>query len=318
MIKEGLLSLSRSSLAETLVTETPLRAMSRRFVPGETIDSLAEAARAANAEGLSVTANYLGEEEHDRKSAEAAVDAYVGLLDRIQEEDLDAGISVKLSQLGEQIGDDFLLENVTRILHRASEAEAFVRLDMESSEHTRSTLEIFEELWSRGHRRVGVVLQAYLRRTRSDIRKMNDLGASVRLCKGAYSEPKRIAYQSRDGIKESFLQSMELLLSEGSSPGIATHDDELIRATCHFAAHNGVGPEEFEFQMLHGVRRDLQRRLVADGWKVRVYIPFGESWYPYLARRLAERPANILLLAGSVIRESPVGFLLPDSNGSGR
>ncbi|MDX1566204.1 MAG: proline dehydrogenase family protein [Longimicrobiales bacterium] len=318
MIKEGLLSLSRSSLAETLVKETPLRAMSRRFVPGETLDALLEAARKANEEGLKVTANYLGEEEHDRASAEAAVETYVGLVDRIQEEGLDAGLSVKPSQLGETIGRDFLLENLTRILHRAGEAEVFVRLDMESSEHTEATLEAFEELWSRGHRGVGVVLQAYLRRTEGDIRRMNELGASVRLCKGAYSEPKDIAYQGREKVKERFRECMKLLLTHGTRPAIATHDDELIRATSRFAAHSGTHPESFEFQMLHGVRRDLQRRLVSDGWRIRVYIPFGESWYPYLARRLAERPANILLLAGSVIRESPVGFLLPDSNGGER
>ncbi|MFW5904920.1 MAG: proline dehydrogenase family protein [bacterium] len=318
MIREGLLSLSRSSLAETLIKETPLRAMSRRFVPGETVEDLVEAARKANADGLKVTVNYLGEEEHDRASAEAAVETYVGLVDRIQQEGLDSGLSVKPSHLGEAVGREFLLENLTRILHRAGEADLFVRMDMESSEHAETTLDVFEELWSRGHRGVGIALQAYLHRTEDDIRRMNELGASVRLCKGAYSEPKEIAYQGRQKVKERFLECMKLLLAEGTRPTIATHDDELIRATSRFAAHNGVHPESFEFQMLHGVRRDLQRRLVSDGWRVRVYIPFGESWYPYLARRLAERPSNILLLAGSVIRESPLGFLLPDSNGGRR
>lgn len=318
MIKQSLLSLSRSSLAEALVKETPLRAMSRRFVPGETVDALVEAAREANGQGLSVTANYLGEEQHDRESAEAAVDTYVGLIDRIQAEGLDAGLSVKPSQLGETIGRGFLLENVTRLLHRAEEAGTFVRFDMESSEHTDGTLKAFEELWSRGHRRIGVVLQAYLRRTEEDVRRMNELGASVRLCKGAYDEPRKIAFQGRDEIRESFVRCMELLLRDGFEPALATHDDTLLRAAASFAARHGIAPEEFEFQMLHGVRRDLQDRLVADGWSVRVYLPFGESWYPYLTRRLAERPANILLLAGSVIRESPVGFLMPDSNGGRR
>lgn len=318
MIKESLLSLSRSSLAETLVKETPLRAMSRRFVPGESVDTLVEAAREANRDGLKITANYLGEEQHDRQSAEAAVDTYVGLVDRIQADGLDAGLSIKPSQLGESIDRAFLLENVERILHRAGEAGIFVRLDMESSEHTESTLEAFETLWDRGHRRVGVVLQAYLRRTESDVRRMNELGASVRLCKGAYNEPRKIAFQGRDRIHENFVRCMELLLEDGFQPAIATHDDTLLRAAAGFAARHGIGPGEFEFQMLHGVRRDLQSRLVSDGWTVRVYLPFGESWYPYLTRRLAERPANILLLAGSVLRESPVGFLMPDSNGGRR
>lgn len=318
MIKQSLLTLSRSSLAETLVKETPLRAMSRRFVPGETLEELVEAAREANDEGLKVTANYLGEEQHDRKTAEAAVDTYIGLVDRIEEEGLDAGLSVKPSQLGETIGREFLLENVTRLLDRAGGAGIFVRFDMESSEHTRSTLEAFEELWRRGHRRIGVVLQAYLRRTEQDVRRMNELGASVRLCKGAYSEPRKIAFQGRDEIRKNYVRCMELLLRDGFRPALATHDDTLLRAAASFAARHGIGPDEFEFQMLHGVRRDLQDRLVADGWRVRVYLPFGESWYPYLTRRLAERPANILLLAGSVIRESPVGFLMPDSNGGRR
>lgn len=318
MIKESLLALSRSSLAESLVKDTPLRAMSRRFVPGESVDALVQAVRSANQAGLKVTANYLGEEQHDRESAEAAVHTYVGLVDRIQEDGLDAGLSIKPSQLGESIDRGLLLENIERILHRAGEAGIFVRIDMESSEHTESTLEAFETLWSRGHRRVGIVLQAYLRRTEEDVRRMNELGASVRLCKGAYNEPRRIAFQGKDAIRESFVRCMELLLEDGFRPALATHDDTLLRAAAGFAAHHGIEPEEFEFQMLHGVRRDLQSRLVSDGWRVRVYLPFGESWYPYLTRRLAERPANILLLAGSVLRESPMGFLLPGSNGGRR
>lgn len=187
---------------------------------------------------------------------------------------------------------------------------------MESSTHTARTFDVFGERWAAGWRNIGVVLQAYLRRTADDMMRMNQLGVRVRLCKGAYVEPARVALRNRVVVDRSFVDLMRRLLSGGTYPAIATHDESMLDATLQFAEMEGITPDRFEFQMLHGIRRDLQRRLVAAGWRVRVYVPFGEQWYPYLMRRLAERPANVIFLAGSVIRESPMGVLWPRSRSS--
>lgn len=312
MLRNGLILLSESRVAKKLVTGTPLRAMSKRFVPGETVDELAEAMREANRGGLTVTANYLGEAEKNESTAREAATRYIAILDRIGDEGLDGNISVKFTQLGQAISDDFLAENLGRVLARAKELNVFIRFDMESSEYTERTLNAFEKLWAQEHRDIGVVLQSYLHRSEKDVARMNELGARVRLCKGAYAEPAEVAFQERAEVDGSFVSLMKALLEHGNHPGIATHDDRMIEATVRFAEKRGIGPERFEFQMLHGVRRDLQRSLVERGYAVRVYIPFGEAWYPYLMRRLAERPANVLFMAGSVIRESPFGFLWPD------
>jgi len=315
LLRSGLLLLGESSALETLVTRTPLSAMSRRFVPGEGLDDLLPAVREANARGRTVTANYLGEDEKNRANCTAAGDVYLALMERIAQESLDAGLSLKFTQLGQEIGPSFLRENLERLLEKGREEGIFIRFDMESSEHTEQTLDAFEELWSEGWRRIGVVLQAYLHRTEDDVARMNELGAPVRLCKGAYAEPPEIAWQDREEVRRAFTRSVKRLLVEGSHPAIATHDERLIRETVRFAGAEGIGPDRFEFQMLYGVRRDLQDRLLDDGWAVRVYIPFGDAWYPYLMRRLAERPANLLFLAGSVVRESPLGVLWPGGDG---
>ncbi len=314
-LRKGLLLLSDSTAAQTLVTRTPLRGMSRRFVPGETVDDLMEAVREANGDGLGVTANYLGEAEKSREVCRAAGDTYLEILERIAEEDLDAGVSLKFTQLGQEIGEDFLRDNLERLLEKGREEGIFIRFDMESSEYTDQTLDAFETLWSRGWRRIGIVLQSYLRRTLDDVARMNELGAPVRLCKGAYDEPADVAYQDRKTVDDNFVACMERLLVGGNHPAIATHDHRMIDATVDFADREGIDAGNFEFQMLYGVRRDLQRALLDEGYDVRVYIPFGDSWYPYLMRRLAERPANVLFLAGSVIQESPLGFLWPGRDG---
>ena len=318
MLREGLLFLSDSRVAKKLITGTPVtRSMSRRFVPGETVDDLVRAAREANAAGMTVTANYLGESVDDEPSARAAAAAYVGVLDRVAAEALDGNVSVKLTQLGQDLGEDVFAENLARLLERGRRDGLFIRLDMESSEHTQLTLETFETLWSDGWTGVGVVLQSYLRRSAADVARMNELGVRVRLCKGAYAEPPEVAFQTRREVDRSFIQLMRSLLTQGHYPAIATHDDHMVGATVAYASENGVDRESFEFQMLHGVRRDLQRRLVREGYNVRVYIPFGQAWYPYLMRRLAERPANVLFMAGAVVRESPLGFLWPDRRKKG-
>jgi proline dehydrogenase len=315
MLRDSLIYLSHSEAAKAVITRTPLRAMSRRFVPGETVDELVGAMREANAAGLTVTGNYLGESVHDEPNARQAADVYLRVLDAIGSHSLDANVSLKFTQLGQDISERFLGENLGAVLDRADEVGSFVRFDMESSEYTQRTLQAFEKLWAGGRRNIGVVLQSYLHRTAGDVAHMNRLGARVRLCKGAYSEPPELAFQARDEVDRSFIQLMRVLLDEGNYPGIATHDQRMIDATVEHHRTQGYAADRFEFQMLHGVRRDLQQQLVADGYRVRVYVPFGEHWYPYLMRRLAERPANMLFFAGSVIQESPLGFLWPKKNG---
>ncbi|MDT8370159.1 MAG: proline dehydrogenase family protein [Longimicrobiales bacterium] len=311
LLRNSLIYMGQSPVAKNVVTRTPLRGMARRFVPGEGVDDVLAAAHEANRIGLTVTANYLGEAVRSEEGARRAADVYIALLERIHAEALRANISLKFTQLGQEIGEGFLRENLGRVLETARETGIFIRFDMESSDFTQRTLDAFEALWSEGWREIGVVLQAYLHRSFGDVHRMNELGARVRLCKGAYAEPAEVAFQGREKVGESFVQLMRVLLAEGTYPGIATHDEAMIDATVEFATREGIGPERFEFQMLHGVRRDLQSQLARDGWNVRAYIPFGEAWYPYLMRRLAERPANVLFMAGSIVRESPLGFLWP-------
>lgn len=309
MLKSTLIALSDSDVARYAVTRTPLRGMSRRFVPGEGAEDLAAAVRAANQEGMAATGNYLGESVKTEDAARQAAAVYLEVMDRITAEGLAANVSLKFTQLGQAISEPFLAENLAPILERSRRDDVFIRFDMESSAYTQRTLDAFENLWSDGWRNIGVVLQAYLRRTAGDVARMNALGARVRLCKGAYDEPASIAYKDMDEVRANFVRLMRELVDGGVYPGIATHDERMIEATLEHVTRNGIQPDRFEFQMLFGVRRDLQQQLVRDGWNLRVYVPFGEQWYPYLMRRLAERPANLLFLAGSVVRESPLGFL---------
>jgi proline dehydrogenase len=320
MLRRGLLFLSNSRSAKKVLTGTPVtRAMSRRFVPGERVDDLLEATRAANALGLKVTGNYLGEAVRSEADARVAADTYVTLLQRIAAEGLDANASLKFTQMGQDISELVLDENLGRVLAAAREGDIFLRFDMESSAYTRRTLEAFERLWADGWRNIGVVLQAYLKRTPGDLRRMIELGARVRICKGAYAEPPSLAWQDPVQVRAAYIEGMRWLMADGVYPGIATHDDRIIEAARDFASREGISRSRFEFQMLYGVRRDLQKELVADGYKVRVYVPFGEKWYPYLMRRLAERPENMLFMAGSMVKESPLGFLWPEPGpGKGR
>ncbi len=311
MLRKALIFFSESKAAKAVVTRTPLRRMSARFVPGERVVDFLRAAEEANAIELSVTGNYLGEAEHDERTAKDAVTAYLQILDGIVSRKLDGNISVKPTQVGLEIGKEFFKENLRLIMDRAKEHDIFIRWDMESSEWTQATLDPFEELWAEGYRNMGTVLQSYLRRTMGDALRMNELGARVRLCKGAYAEPPDVAFQEKAQVDKNFVDVAQVLLTDGKYPALATHDDVIIGTLVDFVEKEGIGPERFEFQMLHGVRRDLQQELRKKGYNVRVYVPFGESWYPYLMRRLAERPANMLFFAGSVIQESPLGFLWP-------
>jgi proline dehydrogenase len=317
VLREALLFLSENSLARRIARDAPFaRSAARRFVAGESVDDAIAAARALNRARMSVSLDYLGEAVRNRGEAEAAANVYLQVLDRIAAERLDANISLKLTQMGQDIDDDFLRGNVGRVLDRARELDIFVRFDMESSAYTQRTLDFFRRVWDEGYRNVGVVIQSYLRRSEQDVRMLNAMGARVRLCKGAYAEPPSVAFQDKREVDANFVHLMRLLLREGRYPGIATHDEAMIRATREFAREASIPGSAFEFQMLYGVRRDVQQRLVEAGYNLRVYIPFGEAWYPYLMRRLAERPANVLFVMNAMLRESPLGFLV--GRGGGR
>lgn len=315
ILRNSILFLSDSRLARRIARDAPFaRGVARRFVAGETIDDAVNAARALNETGALVTLDYLGESVSSREEATASADVYIQLLQRITAEELNANVSLKLTQMGQDIDEDFLRQNLGRVLDLARENDIFVRFDMESSAYTQRTLDFFRKLWDEGYHNIGVVIQSYLYRSEDDIRMANELGARVRLCKGAYKEPESVAYPEKRDVDANFIRLMQLLLSEGNYPGIATHDEAMIRATIAYAREEGIPNSAYEFQMLYGIRRDLQQKLVADGYNMRVYVPFGEAWYPYLMRRMAERPANLMFIVDAMIRESPFRFLL-GSNG---
>jgi proline dehydrogenase len=316
ILRNSILFLSDSRLARRIARDAPFaRGVARRFVAGETIDDAIRAAHALNEAGATVTLDYLGESVSSRDEARASADVYLQLLERITAEGLRANVSLKMTQMGQDIDEGFLLENLGRVLDLARENEIFVRFDMESSAYTQRTLDFFRKLWDQDYHNTGVVLQSYLYRSEADVRLANELGARVRLCKGAYKEPESVAYPEKSDVDANFVRLMQLLLTEGNYPGIATHDEAMIRATIAFAKEQGIPNSAYEFQMLYGIRRDLQQRLLADGYNLRVYVPFGEAWYPYLMRRMAERPANLMFIVDSMIRESPLRFLLGKKNG---
>jgi proline dehydrogenase len=270
----------------------------RRFIAGESVPEAIEAARRLQAAGLSVTLDYLGEAVGTVTEADAATRAYLAVIDEIAAARIERNISLKLTQLGLTIDRATSVDNLRRILDVATAGQFFVRIDMEDSPYTAVTLDIFETMWQQGYRNVGVVLQSYLRRSEADAARMNALGARVRLVKGAYKEPKEVAYQAKADVDAAFVRIMQLLLAGGTYPAIATHDPAMIDATRAFALEPGIDRARFEFQMLYGIRRDLQQALTREGFRVRVYVPFGREWFPYFMRRLGERPAN----AGFVIR----------------
>lgn len=312
MFREGLLRLASSEAIRRILTGPSLtRSLSQRFVPGTGIEDVVEAIRVAADSGLLTTANYLGEAVRSKEDARAAAQVYLDLLSALEERGLQSNASLKFTQMGQDISEPFLEENLTPVLERAHATGTFLRFDMESSAYVTPTLDAFERLWRQGWQDIGVVLQAYLKRSAGDVRRMIDLGARVRLCKGAYAESPDIAYTDMPRIRTNFRELMEWLMADGAYPAIATHDESLIAAGREFADRRGISRDRFEFQLLYGVRRDLQSQLVQDGYRVRVYVPFGDQWYPYLMRRLAERPENVGALVGNLLRESPLGSLWP-------
>jgi proline dehydrogenase len=282
-------------------TSAMARRLAARFVAGDTFADGLEAGRRINRENIAVTFDRLGESVTSLAEAEASRDEYVRVLEEISDHHLDANVSIKLTQFGMDISEQACRANVEQLVQRARDRNGFVRIDMESSEYTERTLRIVYDLHAR-YETVGTVIQAYLRRSEKDIETLCRQGIRVRLCKGAYLEPAEVAFQAKSEVDRHFVHLMRILLAAGTYPAIATHDEKIIQTAKEFASARNLSPDSFEFQMLYGIRRDLQRRLVAEGYRLRLYVPFGKAWYPYFMRRLAERPANVLFLARNLLR----------------
>lgn len=305
MLRSALLYLSDQQQIFRFVRNNRLaKSLANRFVAGETIDTALAAVVPLNARGITASLDLLGESVHNEAEARAAGKAYVTMLDRIHQQKARANVSVKLTAMGLDVSEDLCVTIMHDILQRAREYQTFVRIDMESSEYTQRTLDLFEQrLYPAYRENVGIVLQSYLYRTFADVQRANLIKARVRICKGAYKEPETVAYPEKKDVDSTYVRCMHELMLKGNYPGIATHDEAIIKEAKRFAKENDIAPNRFEFQMLYGVRRDLQDKLVREGYRMRVYVPFGTQWYPYLMRRLAERPANVAFLTGSIFKE---------------
>ena len=293
--RSALIYLSRhEGLKDFAAQFRPFRKLTTRFVAGESIEEAVAAIRELNAEGCSASFDHLNESVSSPSEAEAEVKEYLSILERIDATQINSNISIKLTQFGLELDPELAYRNARRVVVDAARRGNFVRVDMEASAYTQSTLDIFKRLRAEFELNdVGIVLQSYLRRTYADAQEMLKLPARIRICKGAYKEPPELAFPDKKDVDENYVRVMQLLLSSGTYHGIATHDPKMIDATIDYAQKQGIGKEAFEFQMLFGIRRDLQRQLAKDGYNMRVYVPYGKHWYPYFMRRLAERPANI-------------------------
>ena len=272
-----------------------------RFVAGEDLADAVEAIRQLNRQGISASFDHLGESIKSEAETRHEVDEYVSVLEHINSNKLDSNVSVKLTQLGLDVSRELCYANTRAIVEAARRYDNFVRIDMEDSTKTDATFEVFRQL-RREFENVGIVVQAYLYRTEKDIEELLKIGARIRLCKGAYKEPPEVAFPKKADVDANYIKLMKMLLPSGIYHGIATHDEQMIKATREFAKANEIGPDKFEFQMLYGIRRDLQRKLVDEGYRMRVYVPYGRYWYPYFMRRLAERPANLWFVLRNMIR----------------
>jgi proline dehydrogenase len=302
MLKDTMLYLARQDGIRKFVSHnTAARRVARRFVAGETLDDAMLVAHALNKQHISVSLDHLGENVADASEAGSAAGDYVAILDRIAAEDAEANISIKLTALGLDLGVDLCRANLDRVLRRARELNTFVRVDMEGSAYTQATLDMVADL-RRTYDNVGTVLQSMLYRTPKDVEALIASRTRVRLVKGAYLEPAAVAYPKKADVDRQYIELMHALLERGTYPAIATHDERIIADARQFAGDHGISRARFEFQMLYGIRRDLQEALARDGYNVRVYIPYGTQWYPYLTRRMAERPANLVFVMSNALR----------------
>ena len=302
MIKRLLLYMSEQPRLQQMATRMEVsRRVAHRFVAGEKFPDAVEAIHALNQKGFTATADYLGEMVGNQEDAQRATDEYLRALQSIHANQLNSNVSLKLTQFGLGIDEEFCRNNVEQIVKCGNELNNFVRIDMEGSPYTDSTLRVFTSL-RKQYENVGIVIQAYLFRSEKDIQDVLQLQSRIRLCKGAYKEPPDISFKEKSGTDANFVKLMKILLQSGVYHGIATHDPAMIQATKDFSQQQNIGKDQFEFQMLYGVRRDLQEGLLKEGYRVRIYVPYGEEWYSYLMRRMAERPANLLFVLRNLFR----------------
>ncbi len=293
----------REGLKDFATRFRPFKKLTTRFVAGETIDETIRFIREINAEGCSASFDHLNESVTSAAEASEEVTEYLNILAKIDETGIRSNVSIKLTQFGLTLDSEIAYKNVRRVVEQAHRRGNFVRVDMEDSKVTQVTIELFKRLREEfGLNDVGIVLQSYLRRTYEDAQQLVKLPARIRICKGAYNEPPEVAFPDKKDVDKNYIRVMQVLLSSGIYHGIATHDPKMIEATINFAEREGIGKEAFEFQMLFGVRRDLQRQLARDGYNIRVYVPYGKHWYPYFMRRLAERPANIWFVMKNLLK----------------
>lgn len=302
VIKSAFLYLSKSERFKKFLTRfKSFNNVTRRFVAGEDLTDAVEAIRQLNRQGINASFDHLGESITSEVETRKEVNEYVRVLDSIHDHNLDSNVSVKLTQLGLDVSEDLCYANTRLIVEAALRHNNFVRIDMEDSTKTDGTLQVFKRLRA-DFENVGIVIQAYLFRSEKDIEELLKLGARIRVCKGAYKEPASVAFPKKAAVDANFIKLTKLLLSSDAYHGIATHDENMITATIEFAKERDISPDKFEFQMLYGIRRDLQEKLVRDGYRMRVYVPYGRYWYPYFMRRLAERPANMWFVFRNMIR----------------
>jgi proline dehydrogenase len=303
-MRSFLLHLSENKrLAPLIMNNAVSRRVARRFVAGETLDDAIEAGREVNRARRSASLDLLGENVSDEAGARRAAEGYLAIFDRIAHENLDANVSLKLTQLGLDLAEPLCQELLEGIVAHAAELGNFVRIDMEASAYTQRTIDLTKRVRAK-YSSVGTVMQAYLYRAEQDVKELLSLGCRMRLCKGAYKEPPDIAFPKKADVDANYIKLMKLLLPSGIYHGIATHDPAMIQGTKEFVRERDIGREQFEFQMLYGIRTDLQERLVREGYRLRVYIPFGTDWFPYFMRRLAERPANLVFFLRNLIPQS--------------
>jgi len=302
MLRSLLLYLSEREGPRKVLTANPLgRRLAARFIAGEESDDALRVVRKLNSQGFMVTLDYLGESVREADAAEAACQTYLELLDRLAAEKLNSHVSVKLTQLGLAIDEGLPRRNLGRLAECAARHHNFVRVDMEGSAFTDATLRLFCSV-DAPRDVMGIAIQAYLYRSPADVEDLLERGVRIRLVKGAYKEPPDIAFARKREVDQSYTKLAERLVGSGIYHAIATHDEHIIAGVQRFARLRGIPPESFEFQLLYGIRRQLQRQLVQEGWRVRLYVPYGREWYPYFMRRLAERPANLLFLMRNLLR----------------
>lgn len=305
MFRSTLLYLSNQPRVFRFVRNNRLaKKFASRFVAGETLDEALAVVRELNAKGITASLDLLGESVTNEREARQTGRDYLTILDRIHEQKLDANVSLKLTAMGLDISEELCVSIMHEVLDRAQQYGTFVRLDMEGSAYTDRTLSLFyDRLYPAYRENVGIVLQSYLYRTWPDVEKAIEARCRVRICKGAYKEPASVAFPDKKDVDKNYMKCMQALMERGTYPGLATHDPEIIAEAKRFAKERNIDSSRFEFQMLYGVRRDMQQQLVEEGYRMRVYVPFGTQWYPYLMRRLAERPANVMFITGNVVRE---------------